>query len=78
MIKRIDNLGRVVVPKGYRVMLGLKPGDALDIQIDGGKLTMKPHKGTCAFCGKTEICSAYMGKGLCAECLKAIKSLQEP
>lgn len=77
MIKRIDSLGRVVVPKGYRTMLGLKPGDALDIQIDGGKLTMKPHKGICTFCGSNEIRSVYMGKGLCAECLKAIKLLQE-
>ena len=36
MIKKIDNLGRVVVPKGYRMMLGLKPGDPLDVEVDGG------------------------------------------
>ncbi len=76
MIKRIDSLGRVVVPKGYRIMLGLKPGDPLDIQIDGGKLTMRPHKSSCTFCGSQKVSSAYMGKGLCAECLKAIKSLR--
>lgn len=74
MIKKIDNLGRVVVPKGYRIMLGLNPGDPLDVEIESGKLTISPHQEGCTFCGSTDVASTHMGKRICLDCLAAIKS----
>lgn len=75
MIKKIDNLGRVVVPKGYRMMLGMKPGDPLDVEVESGKLMISPHIDGCAFCGSTSVASTYLEKNICQECLASIKAI---
>ncbi len=75
MIKKIDNLGRVVVPKGYRMMLGLKPGDPLDVEVDGGRLTISPHVDGCTFCGASESIHRFFDKGICGGCLEKLKNL---
>lgn len=74
MIKKIDNLGRVVVPKGYRQMLGLQPGDTLDVEVDGGKLLISPHMDGCTFCGSATIASTYLGKHICPACLEELRA----
>ena len=74
MIKKIDNLGRVVIPKGYRLMLGLKPGDPLDVEVDGGRLTISAHTDGCTFCGASGIVSTYLGKHVCGECLERLRA----
>ena len=75
MIKKIDNLGRVVVPKGYRQMLGLQPGDQLDLDIDGDHLVMAPHREGCAFCGSSGVLYNYLSKMICSDCIERIKEL---
>lgn len=75
MIKKIDNLGRVVVPKGYRLMLGLKPGDQLDVEVEDGKLSMAPHRIGCTFCGADAVAGTLLGKKICPDCLTALKEM---
>jgi transcriptional pleiotropic regulator of transition state genes len=75
LIKKIDNLGRVVVPKGYRMMLGLQPGDPLDVEVESGKLLMSPHKDGCTFCGATEAMHRFLDKGICPDCLEQLQGL---
>ena len=75
MIKKIDNLGRVVVPKGYRQMLGLEPGDPLDVELDGDRLVIAPHRDGCTFCGEEAVAQAYLSKNICSECLEQIRDL---
>jgi len=77
LIKKIDNLGRVVIPKGYRLMLGIEPGDPLDVEVDSGRLTISPHAEGCTFCGARGSYSAYMNKNVCPECLSRLKSIPE-
>ena len=75
MIKKIDNLGRVVVPKGYRQMLGLKPGDPLDVDVEAGTITISPHRDGCVFCGGSNVATIYSRKNICGDCLERIKSI---
>jgi AbrB family looped-hinge helix DNA binding protein len=75
MIKKIDNLGRVVVPKGYRLMLGLKPGDQLEVEVDDGKLLMSPRLDGCTFCGAESVAGSHLGKNICVGCLESIREL---
>jgi transcriptional pleiotropic regulator of transition state genes len=75
VIKKIDNLGRVVVPKGYRLMLGLKPGDPLDVEVDGQRLVIAPHQEGCAFCGGSGPLRVYRSKNICSECVDQIRDL---
>ena len=75
MIKKIDNLGRVVVPKGYRLMLGLKPGDPLDVEVDGDRLVIAPHLEGCLFCGGSGELQVYHSKKICSDCVEQIRRL---
>lgn len=76
MIKKIDNLGRIVVPKGFRQMLGLNPGDPLELEIDGDKLTISPHKDCCTFCGASSVSAKYCDKNICQSCIEKIRALE--
>jgi transcriptional pleiotropic regulator of transition state genes len=76
LIKKIDNLGRVVVPKGYRMMLGLQPGDPLDVEVDGGRLLLSPHRDGCTFCGAVEATQLFLEKNICPDCLQQLRELQ--
>jgi transcriptional pleiotropic regulator of transition state genes len=78
VLKKIDNLGRVVVPKGYRLMLGLEPGDPLDVVVDGNRLVISPHREGCAFCGGSSVLHAYLSKNICADCVERIRGLPTP
>lgn len=75
MIKKIDNLGRVVVPKGYRVMLGLQPGDPLDVEVDGERLVIRPHRDGCALCGGSSALHFYLDKRVCSDCVRGLRAL---
>jgi len=75
VIKKIDNLGRVVVPKGYRLMLGLKPGDPLDVDVDGDRLVLAAHRDGCTFCGDSGVAQAFLSKNICSDCLEQIRDL---
>lgn len=77
MIKKIDNLGRVVVPKGYRMMLGLQPGDPLDVEVDGEKLLIRAHREGCTFCGADDVAHKFQEKSICPDCLKQLKGLPD-
>jgi transcriptional pleiotropic regulator of transition state genes len=77
LIKKIDNLGRVVVPKGYRMMLGLQPGDPLDVDVDGDKLLISAHRDGCTFCGAVEAGHKFLEKAICADCLQKLRALPE-
>jgi transcriptional pleiotropic regulator of transition state genes len=77
VIKKIDNLGRVVIPKGYRQMLGIKPGDQLDVEVDGSRLMIQPHTDGCTFCGAPGALSAYMEKSVCQECIEGLRATPE-
>lgn len=46
VMRRIDDLGRIVIPRDYRQILGIAEGDALDIVIDGNTLKMRKHYDT--------------------------------
>jgi AbrB family transcriptional regulator, transcriptional pleiotropic regulator of transition state genes len=75
LIKKIDNLGRVVVPKGYRMMLGLQPGDPLDVEVDGGRLMLSPHRDGCTFCGSVEANLLFLEKSVCPDCLTQLRAM---
>jgi len=77
LIKKIDNLGRVVVPKGYRQMLGLKPGDPLDVDVEGGVITISPHQDGCVFCRGANVAAVFSRKNICSDCLEGIGSIPD-
>lgn len=74
IVRNIDELGRIVVPKESRKHLDIKTNDPLEIStVDDAIIIRKYYKG-CTICQSSEGVVDFRGKKLCAECIMAIKS----
>lgn len=66
--RKIDDLGRIVIPAETRRMFNIREGDQLSISIEGSSIVLKKLEGTCIFCGAGDHVTAFMGKGICTAC----------
>ena len=72
MIRKIDNLGRIVVPKEIRDTLGIEDGDPLEIFVEGNCILLQKHEPRCLFCGKSDDVIFFRGKLCCRDCLEEL------
>lgn len=70
IVRRVDELGRVVIPIELRRMLGIGEKDALEIYTDNDKIVLKKYEPACIFCSSAENVLNFKGKLVCAECVK--------
>lgn len=69
--KKIDDLGRVVLPKEIRKTLGLIEGiDTMEIRIDGQDVILRKYEVGCVFCKGTKGLKDFKGKPVCENCRK--------
>lgn len=74
IVRRVDELGRVVIPIELRRTLEIAEKDALEIYVDGEHIILKKYQPACIFCGNAKDVENYKGKNICQSCLKDIKS----
>lgn len=74
-ILKVDQLGRVVIPKPIRNKYELKTDDTLEVFIDDNGFFLKKYLKTCTFCGKDENLTDFKDKVVCKDCLKELKGL---
>lgn len=77
IVRPIDQLGRIVLPKELRETLGISPRDSLEIFIENEKIILKKYVPNCCFCGNDEDMSLYQGKLICRACIRKLSSLAE-
>ncbi len=75
MVKEIDEVGRLVLPKKVREPLGIGKGDAIRIYTEGDKIILEKVQDACVFCGAVEDTVTFNEKCLCKSCLAQIKDL---
>ena len=63
IVRKIDELGRIVLPIEIRNTLDIKPKDSIEIFVDDDKIVLKKYQPSCIFRGKL----------VCADCISAIK-----
>lgn len=73
IVRKVDELGRVVLPIELRRSLDIEEKDALEIYVDGNSVILKKYEPDCIFCGNARDVINYKGKNICATCLKDIK-----
>jgi transcriptional pleiotropic regulator of transition state genes len=74
-LSKIDNLGRVVIPKSIRKALNIEHNDEISMHVDGESLIINKENKACALCGSKEIKHQIGNKFLCDLCIKNIKDL---
>ena len=73
IVRNLDNLDRVVIPKELCRTLGIGPKTALEIFVDSdGSIILKKYEPACIFCGEASNTITYKGKIVCKNCLKQL------
>lgn len=68
MARKIDDLGRIVIPAETRRLFNIREGDQLAISIEGANIVLRKLEDTCIFCGATDNVGTFKGKGICQSC----------
>lgn len=74
IVRRVDELGRIVLPIELRRIFDLKEKDAIEIYTDTDMIILKKFQRACIFCGSSEDISEYKGKTVCSSCIADIKA----
>jgi len=69
IVRKVDELGRVVIPIELRRTLGIEEKDALEIYVDGEHIILKKYEPACIFCDDARDVIVYKGKNICKKCL---------
>ncbi|HHY04670.1 MAG TPA: AbrB/MazE/SpoVT family DNA-binding domain-containing protein [Thermoanaerobacterales bacterium] len=72
IVRKVDELGRVVIPIELRRTLDIDVKDALEIYVDADKIILKKYLPACIFCNNAEDVVNFKGKNICKTCLKEI------
>ena len=75
IVRKVDELGRIVLPIEMRRTLDIGEKDALDIYVEGSSVILKKYKPSCVFCDATKDITVFKGKNICPKCLKELKEL---
>lgn len=80
IVRKVDELGRVVIPIELRRTLQIEEKDALEIYVDGERIVLKKYEPACVFCGDAANVHHFRGKNICGSCLKEMQALivEEP
>lgn len=68
MARKVDDLGRIVLPVEMRRMFGIRPGDELEIGVDGASIMLRKIEARCVFCGAEAGLRPYRQKQVCSPC----------
>lgn len=72
IVRKVDELGRIVLPIELRRTLDIEERDALEIYLDGDRIVLQKYETSCLFCGSDRGLVSYKGKNICSECAKEI------
>lgn len=74
VVRKIDELGRIVLPIELRRSMDINEKDAIEIYVDDNNIILKKYHPSCIFCGNDEEITDYMGKKVCKNCIENIKA----
>ncbi len=75
IVRKVDELGRIVIPIELRRTLDIEIKDPIEIFVDGEYILLKKYEPACVFCGNAKDISHIHDKNVCGECVDKIKSL---
>ena len=77
MVRKVDELGRIVLPVELRNSLGIHTHDAMEIRMEDDEIQLWKVQTCCAFCGKKEDLQSFKTKKICVSCLEKLRILHE-
>lgn len=75
IVRKIDELGRIVLPKELRNTLKIGHKDAMEIYVEDECIIIKKYEPACIFCGSASDVVTYLDKKLCKDCIEKLKEI---
>ncbi len=72
IVRRIDGVGRFVLPIELRRTLQIEDNDSLEIFLEDNTIILKKYQPACIFCGNARDVSSFKGKNICSDCRRAM------
>ena len=73
IVRQIDELGRIVIPKEMRDSMNIVKFDPIEIYADGDKIILSKHENSCVICRSQADLTIFKDKKICQACLDEIK-----
>jgi len=77
IVRKVDELGRIVIPIELRNKLDIAIKDPIEIFVDGSSIILKKYEPNCIFCGNSKDLSSYKDKLVCSKCLTKLADLSK-
>lgn len=73
IVRKVDELGRIVLPIELRRTLDIAERDSLEIYVDGPSIVLRKYQPACVFCDDAKNVVNFKGKNVCPSCIKALQ-----
>jgi transcriptional pleiotropic regulator of transition state genes len=74
IVRKVDELGRIVIPKELRGILDINIKDSLEIFTEDKNIILKKYNPGCVFCERINNVIRFKEKNICSDCLEEMKS----
>ena len=74
IVRRVDELGRIVLPIELRRTLNIAEKDSLEIYVDGPSIVLRKYQPACIFCDGAKDVQNFKGKNVCSHCLSELSA----
>ena len=72
IVRKVDELGRIVLPIELRRTLGIEEKDRIEMFVDGESMILRKYQPACIFCDNAKDIINYKGKNICPDCIRAM------
>ena len=75
IVRKVDELGRIVLPVEMRRTLDIAEKDALEIYVEGDAIILRKYQAACVFCDSLRNVISFKGRNVCADCIGKMKAM---
>ena len=75
MVRKVDELGRIVLPISIRQNMGIEARDSVEIFTDENRIILQKYQSSCIFCNTADELVYFNDQRICRECLEKLKTL---
>lgn len=75
VVRKVDQLGRIVLPKSLRKRYQMNEGDPVEILVQGDHIILERYRPKCVFCGSMEQVNEFKERSICNQCLAEMNRL---
>jgi transcriptional pleiotropic regulator of transition state genes len=76
VVRKVDQLGRIVLPKSLRKRYQMNEGDPVEILVQGDHIILERYRPKCVFCGNMDGVSEFKERHICGSCLAEMNALK--